>query len=290
MVTFPKSWRYRLEYLGFRMLEALLRALPVETASAWSGAAWRRLAPLSSRHARALAQLRRALPAATEQERETIAREMWENLGRTFAESFHLPEIVASDRLVVADEAYWGARAAAEGGWVVCSAHVGNWEIAVAGLARYGRRTAGVYQKISNPLVDARVRAMRAFLYPGGLFPKDRAVAVKLVHRVRCGDALAILADLRDRTGVEVPFFGTPAPTTTFPAVIARRLGAPLFVGRVLRQPNVRFFLEMVEIPVPRTQDRDADVRAATLAVQRQLEDWIRADPGQWMWAHRRWG
>ncbi|HVB90018.1 MAG TPA: hypothetical protein VND97_07445 [Beijerinckiaceae bacterium] len=289
MSTRSRKWRYTLEYAGFRTLESIFRALPVEIASNISGSIWRRAGPRLRRHKRSLAHLRAAFPSASQGELEAIARQMWENLGRTFAESFHLPEI-ASHRIVVADEAVWRARAAGEGGWVVCSAHFSNWEIAVAGLARYGRRTAGVYQKISNPLVDARVRAMRSFLYPGGLYSKGDATAIRLAHRVREGDALAILADLRDHRGIDVDFFGRPAPTTAFPAALARRLNAPLFVGRVQRRAGVRFFLEMVEIRTPRTSDRDADVRAATMAIQRQLEDWIRADPGGWMWVHRRWG
>ena len=290
MVKFPKAIKHRLEYVGFRLAEVLVRALPLETASALSGALWRRLGPYSRRHRRALTQLARALPETSTERREAIAREMWDTLGRTFAETFRLADIVDGDKFILEREDYWRARAATEGGWVVCSAHFGNWEIAAGALRKIGRSTAGVYQKLSNPLVETRVRVMRDFLYPSGLFPKDARTGVRVLHSVRRGAALAILADLRDRSGLAVEFFGTPAPTHIFPALLARNLGAPLLVGRVRRLPGVRFALNIVEIAVPKTEDSEADVRVATEAVQRQLEEWIRADPGQWMWSHRRWG
>jgi KDO2-lipid IV(A) lauroyltransferase len=43
-------------------------------------------------------------------------------------------------------------------------------------------------------------------------------------------------------------------------------------------------------VPVPRTDDRDADVAAATHNLQAILELMVRDAPDQWMWIHRRWG
>jgi KDO2-lipid IV(A) lauroyltransferase len=37
------------------------------------------------------------------------------------------------------------------------------------------------------------------------------------------------------------------------------------------------------------TGDRHADVAAITTEVNRVIEGWIRARPGQWLWLHRRW-
>ena len=64
------------EYLGFRLVAALLSALPVETASNLMAALWRAVAPRLKRHTRALAHLEAAYPEKTATEREIIAREM----------------------------------------------------------------------------------------------------------------------------------------------------------------------------------------------------------------------
>jgi KDO2-lipid IV(A) lauroyltransferase len=49
---------------------------------------WRWIAPYNRRHKRALANLERAFPEKTPEERERIARAMWENLGRVMVETY----------------------------------------------------------------------------------------------------------------------------------------------------------------------------------------------------------
>ena len=129
--------RYRLEYGVFRAVAWLFGILPVETASNLSGFIWRHVAPLLRRHRRALRQLELSYPELPPADRERIARDMWEILGRTFAEFFHLPALLNSDRVdgtAVSD----AARAHAGAGMVVCAAHQGNWEGAPFALLRAG--------------------------------------------------------------------------------------------------------------------------------------------------------
>ena len=66
--------------------------------------------------------------------------------------------------------------------------------------------------------VEAYLMAQRRDRYPRGLFAKGSDIPRKLMRIVRGGGSVAILADLRDRSGLAVPFFGRPAPSTIFPA------------------------------------------------------------------------
>jgi len=284
------SLRYRLEDLAFGLSGFCFGALPLEAASWVSGKVWRILGPRlgNRRQHRALANLARAFPEKSAVEHAALAAAMWENLGRIFAETFRLASIAASDRLSIEAPSDFGAANAAS---VVCAAHQGNWEIAVlAVLAKTTAQPAGVYQRIKNPLVDARVRKIRDFLYPGGLFPKNPATPRQLIRHAREGGTLAVLADQRDMRGPRVPFFGQPAPSTPFPAMVARTLGLKLYAGEIIRKPNVHFAIRLIEIPVPQTEDREADIVAATAALQAEFERTIRLHPEQWMWSHRRWG
>ena len=148
----------------------------------------------------------------------------------------------------------------------------------------------GVYQRISNPLVDAESRQMRAPLYEGGLLPKTPVTARTLLRIAKEGGYPAFLADLRDDRGAAVPFFGHPARSNVFPAMLARVTGLPLYAGAAFRKPDVRFTIRIERVPVPQTNDRQADAVAATESLQRQFESFIREAPQQWMWAHRKWG
>ena len=280
--------RHRAEYLGFRVVAAIIGVLPLELASRWSGAGWRLIAPLLKRHQRALTNLAMAFPEKSANERETIALAMWDNLGRTFAEFFHLDELTVGGRISLEQPERFEALRGI-GSAVICSLHMGNWEI-VAEAARFlGQRPAGVYQALTNPLVDAMINRKRAPLYPGGLFAKSPRTAMKLLHYAREGGWVAFLADQREGRGVLAPFFGKPAPSTPFPAVIARSVGAPLYVARVKRLGGARFSIAVEEIEAPRSADRDADVAQTTRLIQAAFERMVREAPEQWMWAHRRW-
>ena len=287
-MTASKSLRHRLEYLGFRALQAAGRALPLETASAASGFAWRLIAPHLHRQERALANLRLAYPELSEEERKRIAAAMWENLGRTFGESFHLEEIVAQKRIRF--EPMEQLEDIIRGGpCVVCGLHLGNWELVAYASKLMGVPFTGVYQRLSNPLVDEETRKLRAFLYDGGLLPKTPVSARALMKTAKSGGYPAFLADLRDDNGTAVPFFGAPALATVFPALLARKAGLPLYAGAAFREPNVRFVIRAARVEVPHTHDHAADAAAGTAALHAQFEAFIRQAPEQWMWAHRKW-
>ena len=178
------------------------------------------------------------------------------------------------------------------------SMHSGNWELAMWPLAAAGMKPAAVYRLVKNPLVDAYLRNQRKDLYPGGLFAKGRGAgfhagrdtARQIGAYVRKGGRLGFLADQYDRNGVEVPFFGKDAKSPPFPAMLARRLGSRLWIGRCVRVgTQSKFRVEMHEVKVPRSDDSDADIKSIVADVQRQFEGWIREYPEQFMWSNRRW-
>jgi Kdo2-lipid IVA lauroyltransferase/acyltransferase len=287
-MNFPKPLRHRLEYLGFRAAQAAATALPLEAVSWSSGLAWRLIAPRFHRQERALRNLKLAYPELSDAERKRIAGAMWENLGRTFGESFHLKEIIAQKRIRY--EPMEQLEDIIRGGpCVVCGLHLGNWELVAYASKLMGASFTGVYQRLSNPLVDEETRKLRAFLYDGGLLPKTPVTARALMKAAKSGGYPAFLADLRDDNGAAVPFFGQPALSTVFPALLARKTGLPLYAGAAFREPKVRFVIRGERIEVPHTDDHAADAIAGTAALHAQFEAFIREAPEQWMWAHRKW-
>ena len=214
---------------------------------------------------------------------------MWEKLGRTFAESFRIKTLTESDRIVFEpaegfDEAARGAKP-----FIVCGLHLGNWEILAHGGQRLGVSLIGVYQRMSNPHVEALMHSVRKPLYKAGLTPKTPMAARVLLRAIKDGASPCFLADLRDDNGPFVPFFGRLARSTVFPALLARTTGIPLYAGAAFRRPGSRFSIRIAPISIPQTNNSAADALAATQALQRQYEAFIREAPEQWMWAHRKW-
>ncbi|THD43206.1 MAG: lauroyl acyltransferase [Bradyrhizobium sp.] len=280
--------KIRIEYGVFRLVAALAAALPLEVASSLSGRLWRLIAPRLSRHRRALDNLALAFPDMSLAERQRVALAMWDNLGRTFAEFVHMKQIMAEQRVTL--EPLDKFEAVAKGPpFIVCTLHLGNWELASQAALHFGLPLAGVYQKLTNPLVNRWTYEQRRSAYPGGLFDKSPATSRALVKLVKSGGYAAFVADLREGRGIQVPFFGRPARSNPFPAALARMTGMPLYAVCVTRTKGAHFVMSIEPVAVPTSGDRDADVLAATAALQARFEAFVRQAPEQWMWAHRRW-
>ncbi len=295
------QFRYGAEYLALRLVIGTVRLLPLDIAVPISAATWRKLAPKGKRrHQRALDNLAKAFPDKTDEERELIALDAWSNLGRVMVETMQLDRILKQpDRIEVLNGEILERYRDKMGPLICCSLHSGNWELATWPLVVADIESAAVYRLVSNPYVDAYLRKQRALLYPAGMFSRGAGrinrmgghnTARQIGSLLRNGGRVGMLADLYDRSGIEVPFFGHPASSSKFAAMLARRLGCRIWVGRCIRiGTQSRFKVEMKELQVPFSNDKEADIRAITAAMQKQFEEWITEVPEQWMWSNRKW-
>lgn len=291
--------RYGAEYCLLRLIIGMIRIMPLDTAVRFSAYWWKILAGRGRRHKRALANLAMAFPEKSEEEREAIAIAMWGNLGRVMAETMQMDRVLNQpENIEIANPEILDRYRGKMGSAICVSMHSGNWELAMWPLAVNGMKPAGVYRLVKNPLVDEYLRSQRKELYPGGLFAKGRGAgfhagrdtARQIGAYVRKGGRLGFLADQWDRNGIEVPFFGTDAKSPPFPAMLARRIGTRLWIGRCVRiGEQSKFRVEMHEIKVPRTEDQDEDIKNIVTEIQKTFEGWIREYPEQFMWSNRRW-
>jgi KDO2-lipid IV(A) lauroyltransferase len=292
--------RYRLEYAGLRLLIALIRAMPLDLAVSVSARLWRLIAPWQRRHQRALDNLAIAFPDRSPSERKAIALGMWENLGRVMAETMQIDRLIQDrSRIEIVNKQVFERYKDKLGPAIGVSLHMGNWELAIWPLTVAGANPAAVYRTVKNPYVDSYLRNQRRDLYPGGLLGKGivdgsreegQRTARLIMDFVRNGGRLGLVCDLYDKQGLAVPFFGKPARSVVIPAMIARRVGARIWMARCIRVgTRSRFRIEIKELKVPRTANASDDVTWTTAEMQRQFEAWIREVPEQWMWSNRRW-
>lgn len=293
--------QYRLEYVGLRLVAGIFRALPLNVATRVSASCWRRLAPIINpkRHKRALDNLAIAFPDKSEEERLAIALAHWENLGRVMAETMRIDRFLAEpERIDIISQNIFSRYKDKLGSAIGISLHMGNWELAILPFTWSGGNPAAVYRSVNNPYVDRYLRDQRKDLYPGGLFGRgnvgehgdDQKTARAIMDFVRRGGRLGLVCDLYDRKGIPVPFFGKDARTQAIAAMIARRVGARIWLSRCKRiGTESRFEIELKELRVPRTANQAEDIRWIMTHMQKQFEIWIREAPEQWMWSNRRW-
>jgi KDO2-lipid IV(A) lauroyltransferase len=106
-------------------------------------------------------------------------------------------------------------------------------------------------------------------------------------------EGLGVLPDVnvQRKDGVFVPFFGVQACTTSGVALLALRTNALIVpMSCVWDKETKKYKVLYGEIIAPvRTGDRHRDVVETTALYTAEIEKFIRAYPGQWMWIHKRW-
>ena len=142
----------------------------------------------------------------------------------------------------------------------------------------------------NNKAVAREITRIRAPLM-GRLIRTRAQAALEMAAALDRGDHLGMLVDQHFSRGVDVTFFGRPCKANPSIARLARRFDCPVVGVRVVRQPDRRRFRIMAEGPfdLPRDGAGQIDVKAATQAITDVVERWVRENPGQYLWFHRRW-
>ncbi len=282
----------RIEAIALGGAILLFKLLSVDAASGLGGWFGRTLGPRLGVTARARKNLARAFPELSEAEMHATVKEMWENLGRTVGEYPKLHDIdcyAADGRVeVVGVEHIDRARDDGKAG-IFFSGHLANWEIMPLAVAQRGCAVSLVYRSANNPAVDDMILAARGAVTDTNV-PKGAAGARQMIGIVRGGGHLGMLVDQKLNTGIAVPFFGRDAMTAPAMAQLGLKFGIPLIPVSVTRLKGARFRVTIhPPLTMPNSGDRATDVRTVMSEVNRLLEGWIRENPAQWLWLHRRW-
>ncbi len=282
---------WRIEAVAFAGYVGLMRLLGLERASAFGGWLLRTLGPVTGTQKTVLRNLRIAFPAMTAEAREMLARDQWEQTGRTFAETAIMDRLTpASGRIdIVGLERLHAIRDSGRP-VVFVSGHLANIETMAAVLVSSGVPVQVTYRAANNPYVDQQIRDLRA-RYGIKLFaPKGGDGARELLAGMARGESVALMNDQKFSEGPEVVFFGQPVNAAPGPSRLALRFGTVLQPVSVKRLPGVRFRVTIHEaIQVMPTGDRQADIARGVQAVTSFIEDRVREVPVDWFWVHKRW-
>lgn len=228
----------------------------------------------------------------SEAERERLARQVfvhhvrfaWEMLILLVAPLSYLKKQV----VILGEQNY--VQALQKGrGLVAVAAHTGNWEYTVMGYGLQYRRVAVVARELDHPLARRLARYLRE---RGGnwMVNKQRGLKDILFH-LNQNRVVGIVIDQNtaEQEGVLVDFFGKPARTTPVAALLARR-GVPVLPSLSRRLPDGRHLMVFFEeVPYEKTADTEADLHRHLTRQNQVIEAWVRQEPAQWLWLHRRW-
>src|SRR5690606_34663092 len=179
----------------------------------------------------------------------------------------------------------------AEGkGVVVATAHFGNPEMAVQVSAILGLDVLILAEPLQPPAFAETMRELRAAFKPRYEDVGYGAIANAFRH-LRKGGVVAIACD-RDiqGNGTPLPFFGAVTRMPMGGVELAQRTGAALIPGRCIRAPDGGFDIYFEQpLQLCDTGNPRADAKTNARKLLARAEEWIAADPGQWMVLERIW-
>jgi KDO2-lipid IV(A) lauroyltransferase len=252
---------------------------------------------MTPEHRMARASIAAAFPEKSVAEREAILTGAWENFTRVAVEFVFLEDLAAGF-----DPAHPSEGAVTISGTdqfvalrddgkpaVIIAAHLANWEVLGVVAHKFGLQSVLPFRAPANLTLAKDVLAKREALM-GTLVDNHRGASFEIAAALDRGEHLGMLVDQRLNRGIDVPFFGRPALTNPLPAKFARQYDCPVHGARAIRRPDGGLHLELTgPIALPRDSEGLIDVAAATAAINRIVEGWVRQHPEQWFWLHDRW-
>ena len=253
-----------------------------------AGSAFYRL--LRRRRDITLRNIRLAYPQWSEDEVVRVAKASYREVSNTVAEILlllhHRIAIDASivnrhevlDRLAALQKQY-------PHGWVLLTAHFGNWELLAQFLGLHGFTMLIVGREGDNRLIEERLTQPFRQRYGNQTVFKKHA-SVKVMKHLKRQGRVGILMDqkVHPQEGVAVRFFGRKSYASGLVGALHHKLPIAVIPIFAVREGRERFRIELGD-PV----EKGDDAIATTQRYNDAMEAVIRRYPQQWLWMHDRW-
>jgi Kdo2-lipid IVA lauroyltransferase/acyltransferase len=174
-------------------------------------------------------------------------------------------------------------------GVIMVTGHYGNFEVLGCVFAALGLETYNIARPIDNPYIN---RYVYTVLHRGQTIIYKKGATESMHQVLSRGAALGIVADQNgSRKDLFVPFFGRKAATYKSIGLMAMEYNVPIVVGCARRQGDrYRFEMCLSRVIRPEEWQSQADpLHWITEQYTAAIEQFVRADPQQYWWVHRRW-
>jgi lauroyl/myristoyl acyltransferase len=239
---------------------------------------------------------RGVFPEMPEPELRQLALRTYRSYARDtidFMRSLEAPAEVMRRRVSRLDTHVFDDALARGNGAIALSGHFGNWELAGVLLRRFTTYPLTVVAMREPDAEVSRLRyQLRAKLGIETIEVRQHVeTAIAIRRLLQQNRVVGMLLDRHvGKDFVQVTFFGRPAYFLRTPAMLAFFSGAPLIPSFVYRDDQDQLVVECgPAIDVPRTGDRDENIRAATQAVADVIARQIRARPHYWYQFYSFW-
>ncbi|MGF1633029.1 MAG: lysophospholipid acyltransferase family protein [Phycisphaerae bacterium] len=285
-----------LQYLALRVVDMGIKVWPAGAALSAAAGLGDLMYRFDKKHRdRALANLANSFPDMPLPRRQEMARLSMQQLFMLFIEVLYTTRLIRLDsfrRHVELRNVSQTIRHMLDDkrGLIMLTGHYGNWEVLGYTLATLGFATTSVARPLDNPYVNDWLLGVRQ--RQGQRIIDKIGATTEVGPILEAGGTVGFIADQNaGPKGLFVDFFGRKASTYKSIGLLAMRYEVPVVVGYA-RRTGRGFHFTVGTQDVIRPEDWADEPDPLTYITQRYtraIEAFVKEDPGQYLWVHRRW-
>ena len=289
-MSFVISVRYFFEFFLFKIIFFLLLPLSKKLSAKIISNSFMFLGKLSKYNQIAKNNCKIVFPYLNEKEINKIVNKSWRNIGINLFEITFLNKLIKEKKTIEIKGLEILEKIKEESSPVIFfSIHSSNWEICVPFLDQNNFETGAIYRHINNFFFNRYIYKQRTdALKTNHSFytPKGKVSAKEILEGIINSKNIFLLVDQKDSAGNEVSFFGKKVKTQIGFLKIARKYKLKLVPMKNIRLPNNKLQITF-EKPLLHTNEEISDEKKM-LEINSIIEKWIRQNPDNWFWQHKR--
>ena len=169
-------------------------------------------------------------------------------------------------------------------GVIFITGHFGAWEIMGKWLGEYTDLFAGIALRQKNKGANQFFQEQRELPGTKQFYKREKSIE-KAYEVLEQNGVLGLVSDQDARKkGVFVKFFGSFASTPKGAAIFHLNTDAPVMMGACIQKGFQKYQIKLTAVDTS-----IKDVEYITQDYTQQLEDYIRQNPEQYFWFHKRW-
>jgi KDO2-lipid IV(A) lauroyltransferase len=176
------------------------------------------------------------------------------------------------------------------GAFIFATAHMGNWDRGGVLCNLAGLPVFSIARRQKNPLTDDLLNKMRNATGMDVVL-NDSTVLRNVVRRLKAGEVLAILPDVRSSTeALSIDFLGSKANLGAGAALFAQMANCPIYPIALLRRGWAKHEYKVFDpiFPDP-SLDKKEDWQRMMQQLVSIFDAEIHAHPEQYFWFNKRW-
>ena len=286
-----KQILYLVEFIIILILFIIFRLMPINFVSVIGGKLFQIIGPFSKSHNTAIKNFKKVFYKLNIEEVKTNISKSWNNLGRTFIEIIILNKLLKEEnkRIEIIGIENLNQIKKKNEQVIFFGIHQANWELLVPTLDKLGIHVIAIYRHINNPYINRFILNLRTkSLHSKETFytPKGKESAKEILNAINKGKSIILLIDQKDNAGSEVNLFNYNVKTQTGFLKIAKKNKLKLIPVQTIRK-NINHFNIIFHSHVDPFINNQNEIEAMK-KIHEIIEGWIKENPDQWLWQHKR--